>query len=64
MGIIDANNKVILPIEYDWIDEDSATSWIVYRGGKVFYNDDYQENYWMIKGARVHVYHLDQLIYP
>ena len=63
-GIIDANNKIIVPIEYDWIDEVEDAIWVVYKGGAVFYNDDYQEDYWMIKGAKLGVYNKDKLIVP
>jgi len=63
-GIIDSNNKIIVPIEYDWINEVESTIWTVYNGGKVFYNDDYQEDYWTIKGGKLGVYNLDKLIIP
>lgn len=63
-GIIDAENNIIVPIEYDWIDEVESTIWVVYKGGQVYYNDDYQENYWTIRGAKLGVYNGKQLITP
>lgn len=63
-GIVDAENNSIVPIEYDWIDEVESTIWVVYKGGQVYYNDDYQENYWTIKGGKLGVYNGKQLITP
>lgn len=63
-GIVDFNNEIIVPIEYDWIDEVESTIWVVYKGGTVFYNDDYQEDYWTIKNAKLGVYNLQKLITP
>lgn len=63
-GIVDINNEIIVPIEYDWIDEVESTVWVVYKGGTVFYNDDYQEDYWTIKNAKLGVYNLTKLITP
>ncbi len=63
-GIIDINNNIIVPIEYEWIDEVESTVWVVYKGGIVFYNDDYQEDYWTIKNGKLGVYNLKKLITP
>jgi hypothetical protein len=63
-GIVDINNEIIIPIEYDWIDEVESTVWVVYKGGTVFYNDDYQEDYWTINNAKLGVYNLTKLITP
>lgn len=63
-GIVDINNQVIVPIEYDWIDEVEATVWVVYKGGTVYYNDDYQEDYWTIKNGKLGVYNYKKLITP
>ncbi|WP_396152951.1 WG repeat-containing protein [Flavobacterium sp.] len=63
-GIIDSNNVVIVPIEYEWIDEVESTIWVAYKGGKVFYNDEYQEDYWMIKNGKLGVFNLNKLIVP
>ena len=37
---------------------------MVYKGGQVYYNDDYQEDYWTIKGGKLGVYNGQQLITP
>lgn len=63
-GIVDINNEIIVPIEYDWIDEVESTVWVVYKGGSVFYNDDYQEDYWTINNGKLGVYNLNTLITP
>ncbi len=63
-GIVDINNEVIVPIQYEWIDEVESTIWVVYKGGTVFYNDDYQEDYWAIKNGKLGVYNLTKLITP
>ena len=63
-GIIDINNNIIVPIEYDWIDEVESTVWVVFKGGTVFYNDDYQEDYWTIKNGKLGVYNLNKLVTP
>lgn len=63
-GIVDINHKVIVPIEYEWIDEVESTIWVVYKGGTVFYNDDYQEDYWTIENGKLGVYNLSKLITP
>jgi len=63
-GIVDINNKIIVPIEYDWIDEVESTIWVVYKGGVVYYNDNYQEEYWTIKDGKLGVYNLNKLITP
>lgn len=63
-GIVDMNNNIIVPIEYEWIDEVESTIWVVYKGGVVYYNDDYQEDYWTIKDGKLGVYNLNKLITP
>jgi hypothetical protein len=63
-GIVDIKNNVIVPIQYDWIDEVESTIWVVYKGGTVFYNDDYQEDYWAHEGGKLGVYNLAKLIVP
>ncbi|WP_341902877.1 WG repeat-containing protein [Fluviicola taffensis] len=63
-GIIDIHNTIVVPVEYDWIDEVESTIWVVYKGGTVFYNDDYQENYWTIEKGKLGVYNLSTLITP
>lgn len=63
-GIIDKNNAVIVPIEYDWIWEVESTLWVVYKGGTVYYDEDYQEEYWKIRGGKLGVYNLNKFITP
>lgn len=63
-GIIDKNNTVIVPIEYDWIHEVESTLWVVYKGGTVYYDEDYQEEYWKIRGGKLGVYNVNKLITP
>ncbi|TAE26127.1 MAG: WG repeat-containing protein [Candidatus Kapaibacterium sp.] len=63
-GVIDKNNTVVVPIEYDWIHEVESTLWVVYKGGTVFYDEDYQEEYWKIRGGKLGVYNVNKLITP
>ncbi len=63
-GIIDRENRIVVPIEYDWIDEVGHTLWCVHLGGKVFYNDNYQEDYWMCTGSKLGVFNKEQLVVP
>lgn len=63
-GIIDIHNNLVVPIEYDWIDEVESTMYVVYKGGTVFYNDDYQEDYWTIENGKLGVYNQASLIIP
>ncbi|MGV3610474.1 MAG: WG repeat-containing protein [Fluviicola sp.] len=63
-GIVDIHNNLVVPIEYDWIDEVESTMYVVYKGGTVFYNDDYQEDYWTIENGKLGVYNQTRLIIP
>jgi len=63
-GVIDTRNNVVVPIVYDWVDEAGDGVWIVYEGGEVYYNDDYQEDYWAIRGAKLGVYNHNRFIVP
>jgi WG containing repeat len=63
-GIIDNKNNIIVPIEYDWIKEVESTLWAVYQGGQVYYNDEYQEDYWTIEGGKLGVYNMQKLVVP
>jgi hypothetical protein len=63
-GIVDLANRIVVPVEYDWIDEVGNTLWAVHKGGTVFYNDDYQEDYWAIRGSKLGVHNPDKLIIP
>lgn len=63
-GIVNAQNQVVVPLEYDWIEDVEENIWVVYQGGEVYYNDDFQEDAWTIKGGKLGVYHLEKLIVP
>lgn len=51
-GVIGNDNCGLIPIEYDWIEEISENLFAVNIGGTVFYNDNYQEEYWTVKGGK------------
>jgi hypothetical protein len=63
-GVVDANNNIIVPIEYDWVQEVGDTLWVVNKGGTVFFNDDYQEEYWAVRDGKLGVYNMHRLITP
>jgi hypothetical protein len=63
-GVVDANNNIIVPIEYDWVQEVGDTIWVVNRGGSVYFNDEYQEEYWTVRGGQLGVYNMQRLITP
>lgn len=51
-GVITPKNEILIPIMYDWINEIAENLWAVNLGGTVFYNDEYQEDYWTVKGGK------------
>jgi hypothetical protein len=51
-GVINVENQIIVPLLYEWVEEIHETLWAVNIGGKVFYNDDYQEDYWTVRGGK------------
>lgn len=51
-GVITPQDEVLVPIEYDWVNEIAENLWAVNLGGAVFYNDEYQEDYWTVKGGK------------
>ncbi|MBO9204334.1 MULTISPECIES: WG repeat-containing protein [Niastella] len=51
-GVVDANNKIVVPIEYDWVAEAGGIGWTVNKGGTVFFNDDYEEERWDVRGGK------------
>lgn len=63
-GVIDAQNNIIVPIEYDWVEEVHDSIWLVNKGGTVYYNDDYQEDYWAVDGGKTGAFNMRQLIVP
>jgi len=50
-GVVDADNNIIVPIEFDWVQEVEDTVWVVNRGGTVFFNDDYPAERWEVRGG-------------
>jgi len=53
-GVVDADNNIIVPVEFDWVQEVEDT-WVVNRGGTVFFNNDQQEEYWDVRGGKQEV---------
>lgn len=51
-GVIDSEGKIVIPTIYDWVEEIAPNLWAVNNGGDVFYNDEYQEEYWTIQGGK------------
>ncbi|MGD1840967.1 MAG: WG repeat-containing protein [Thermonemataceae bacterium] len=51
-GVINKCNEVAVPLKFDWIEEISENLFAVNLGGVVYYNDDFQENYWTAKGGK------------
>ena len=55
-GVVDANNNIIVPIEYDWVHEVEDAHWVVNRGGAVYFNHDYQSAHWAVRGGQSETY--------
>lgn len=51
-GVIDSEGVVVIPAKYEWVDEIAPNLWAVNNGGIVFYNDEYQEEYWTVQGGK------------
>jgi len=51
-GVIDSEGNIIIPTIYDWVEEIAPNLWAVNNSGEVFYNDDYQEEYWTVQGGK------------
>jgi len=51
-GIINENNEILVPIEYDWIEEIALNNYAVNVGGTLEYNDGYQEDYWFARNGK------------
>ena len=49
-GVVDANNNIVVPIEYDWVREVEDTLLEVNKGGTLFFNA--QEEHWDVQGGR------------
>lgn len=64
-GVIGLNQQVIIPPKYNWIEEISDNLFAVNLGGQVYYDDEYQCNYWDVKGGKWGVInHQSKLIIP
>ncbi len=48
-GVVDANNKIVVPLEYDWVQEEEDTLWVVNKGGAVFFNEESAR--WEVQGG-------------
>lgn len=51
-GVIDSKDKIVIPITYDWVEEIAPNLWAINDGGVIFYNDEYQEEYWTVQGGK------------
>lgn len=51
-GVVDSQNMIIIPIEFDWIEEIEEGLWAVNKGGILYYDSDYQVNRWTAKGGK------------
>jgi len=51
-GVVDLNNKVIIPVIYEWIVEISENLWAVNKGGQVFFDNAYQVDHWSVRNGR------------
>jgi hypothetical protein len=51
-GVIDSEGKIVIPLRYDWVEEIAPNLWAVNNGGVVFYNEEYQEEYWTVQGGK------------
>ncbi|WP_205514313.1 WG repeat-containing protein [Longitalea arenae] len=63
-GVVDCNNNVIVPIEYDWIEEVEDTVWVVNQGGTVFFSNEDHKGRWVVKGGKLGVYNMSRLVTP
>lgn len=45
-GVINELNEVLIPIEYDWVEELTSDIYALNLGGELTYNDEPQEDYW------------------
>jgi len=49
-GVINFDNEIIVPVIYDWIEETDYNLFVVYKGGKLFY--DYEDDNWFFKDGK------------
>ncbi|AEV99468.1 hypothetical protein A4D02_26880 [Niastella koreensis] len=55
-GVVDTNNKIIIPIEYDWVQEAEEGQWVVNKGGTVYFNESYEADHWAVRGGKSELY--------
>lgn len=55
-GVVDADNRVVIPVEYDWVQETEDGQWLVNRGGTVFFNTGYPQERWEVRGGGLEPY--------
>lgn len=63
-GVVDGNNKIIVPISYDWIDELTYDLWTVGLGGEIVFTDYEDEFPWTYVGSRGVVNSKHKLLIP
>ncbi|RQO71438.1 hypothetical protein DBR40_16665 [Pedobacter sp. KBW01] len=51
-GIINENNEILVPIQYDWVEELALNNYAVNIGCTLEYNDNYQEEYWFAQNGK------------
>lgn len=52
-GVINNKNDIIVPIEFEWVEEISdGKLWAINKGGQLYYNSDYEVNRWEILGGK------------
>lgn len=51
-GVIDYKENIVVPIKFNWIEEIGKELWAVNLGGQVFFSNEYQEEYWTVKGGK------------
>jgi hypothetical protein len=61
-GVINEINQVMVPIQYDWIEELALNNYAVNIGCTLEYNDGYQEDYWFAKNGKWGVINSDNKI--
>ena len=51
-GIVSKSGDTILDTIFDWVEEISENLFAVNIGGSLFYNDDYQTDYWTVRDGK------------
>ncbi|MFN6377665.1 MAG: WG repeat-containing protein [Flavobacteriales bacterium] len=63
-GVVDKNNKIVVPIIYDWIQELAPSIWAVYNDCTVYYDISGDAEGWQHIDGKVGIYNHDKLIVP